>query len=87
MASKRPQTAQLARITPIRSTLSRRNLTEDQKKAEDKYAHEKLVPTPETVSTTSSIHPFMSEQGVENPQNNDVDMMAGVKSDVVSGAH
>ena len=70
----------------MRSTLSRRNLTEDQKKAEDKYAHEKLVPTPETVSTTSSIHPFMSEQGVENPQSNDVDMMAGVKSDIVSGA-
>lgn len=86
MAYKRPQTAQLARITPIRSTLSRRNLTEDQKKAEDRYAHEKLVPTPETVSTTSSIHPFLSEQGVETPQK-DVDMMAGVKSDIVSGAH
>lgn len=69
----------------MRSSLSRRNLTEDQKKAEDRYAHEKIVPTPETVSTTSSIHPFLSEQGVENPQN-DVDMMAGVKSDIVSSA-
>lgn len=85
MASKRPRTAQLARITPIRSTLSRRNLTEDQKKAEDRYAHEKIVATPETVSTTSSIHPILSEQGVENPQN-EVDMMAGVKSDIVSSA-
>ncbi|KAF3008448.1 hypothetical protein E8E13_003554 [Curvularia kusanoi] len=81
LASKRPQTSQLARITPINTTISRRNVTKEQKKAEDKYAHEKLVPTPETVSTTSSIHPFMSEQGVENPQN-DVDMMKGVKSDI-----
>ncbi|KAF3040516.1 hypothetical protein E8E12_007696 [Didymella heteroderae] len=81
VASKRPQTAQLARITPIRSALSRRNLTEDQKKAEDRYAHEKLVPTPETVSMTSSIHPILSEQQTPSPEK-DVDMMAGVKSDI-----
>lgn len=83
MASRRPQISQLARKTPIKTTISRRNVTKDQKKAEERYAHEKLEPTPETVSTTSSIHPFLSEQGVENPQK-DVDMMKGVKSDIVS---
>ncbi|KAJ8114964.1 hypothetical protein OPT61_g3282 [Boeremia exigua] len=81
LASKRPQISQLARITPTKTTIARRNVTKDQKKAEDRYAHEKLQPTPETVSTTSSIHPFLSEQGVETPQN-DVDMMKGVKSDI-----
>lgn len=82
LASRRPQTSALARTTPIGNSISRRNVTSEQKKAEDRYAHEKLVPTPETVSTTSSIHPFLSEQGVESPQN-DVDMMKGVKSDLV----
>ncbi|KAH6633412.1 hypothetical protein C7974DRAFT_375499 [Boeremia exigua] len=81
LASKRPQAAQLARVTPTQTIISRRNLTKDQKKAEDRYAHEKLEPTPETVSTTSSIHPVFSEQGVENPEK-DVDMMKGVKSDL-----
>lgn len=83
MATRRPQTSQLARITPVQTSISRRSVTQDQKKAEERYAHEKLVPTPETVSTTSTIHPFLSEHGVENPQN-DVDMMKGVKSDIVS---
>jgi hypothetical protein len=83
MASKRPQTSQLARITPLRATALRRNITDQQKKAEDKYAHEKLVPTPETVSSTSTIHPFNSEHGTPPPEP-DVDMMKGVKSDMVS---
>ena len=82
LASKRPRTSQLARITPIKTTVSRRNVTKEQKKAEDRYAHEKLEPTPETVSTTSSIHPFLSEHATPNPEN-DVDMMKGVKSDIV----
>ncbi|KAL1604288.1 hypothetical protein SLS59_004084 [Nothophoma quercina] len=81
LASKRPQTAQLARITPINSTITRRNVTKEQQKAEERYAHEKLVPTPETVSTTSTIHPFISEHGA--PQTTpDVDMLKGVKSDM-----
>lgn len=83
LASKRPQTSQLARITPIKSTIPRRNLTKEQEKAEEKYAHEKLEPTPETVSTTSTIHPFNSEHGAP-PSESDVDMMKGVKSDIVS---
>lgn len=82
LASKRPQTSQLVRVTPIKATIPRRNLTKDQEKAEERYAHEKLVPTPETVSTTSSIHPILGEQATADPEPN-VDMMKGVKSDVV----
>lgn len=81
LASRRPQMSKLARVTPINTTISRRSVTKEQKQAEDKYAHEKLKPTPETVSTTSSIHPIFEEQGVKNPEK-DVDMMAGVKSDI-----
>jgi hypothetical protein len=82
LAAKRPQTSQLARVTPIKATIPRRNITKEQQKAEDKYAHEKLVPTPETVSTTSTIHPIMSEHGAPTPEP-DVDMMKGVRSDMV----
>lgn len=82
LASKRPQTSQLARITPIRSIVPRRNLTKEQEKAEERYAHEEIKPTPETVSATSTIHPFNSEHGVPPPEP-DVDMMKGVKSDIV----
>jgi hypothetical protein len=57
-------------------------LTEGQKQAESRYAHEEIKPTPETVSSTSSTHPMFSEVGAEQPQN-EVDMMAGVKHDVV----
>ncbi|KAF2628763.1 hypothetical protein BU25DRAFT_409794 [Macroventuria anomochaeta] len=81
LASQRPRTSQLARITPIKTTIARRNITKEQQKAEERYAHEKLVPTPETVSTTSSIHPFLSEQQTPSPEP-DVDMMKDVKSDM-----
>lgn len=84
LASKRPQT--LIRTTPITSKVPRRYLTKEQEKAEEKYAHQKLKPTPETVSTTSTIHPFLSEHGTPPPEP-DVDMMKGVKSDMVSKMH
>ena len=52
------------------------------KKAENRYAHEKLKATPETVTLTSSTHPMFSEIGTKNPEN-DVDMLASVKNDIV----
>lgn len=82
VASKRPQISQLAQFKPIQASVIRRALTEERKQAENRYAHEKLKPTPETVSTTSSIHPIMSEVGAEQPER-EVDMAAGIKSDVV----
>jgi hypothetical protein len=63
----------------------RRNISKEQLKVEDKYAHEKLKATPETVSMTSSIHPISGEIGTPSPEKDkDTDMVAGVKSDVVS---
>jgi hypothetical protein len=53
------------------------------KKNEEKIAHQKLEPTPETVSATSSIHPVLGEVATPEPER-DVDMMAGLKQDVVS---
>jgi hypothetical protein len=50
--------------------------------AENKYQHEKLEPHPERVTATSTIHPVFSEVGAKDPER-DVDMMAGVKQDIV----
>jgi hypothetical protein len=59
----------------------RRALTEERKQAEDRYAHEKLKPTPETVSSTSSVHAMFSEVGVEEPPP-EKDMSASIKHDL-----
>lgn len=84
LALRRPQVAQLA---PIQAAFLRRNISEkipeSQKKVETKYGQEKIKPTPEIVSTTSSTHPIFSEVATETPVQ-EIDMMAGVKHDVVS---
>lgn len=59
----------------------RRALSDEKKQAESRYAHEKLKPTPETVSSTSSIHPMLSEVGADTPER-EVDMTAGIKHDL-----
>lgn len=82
MPAKRPQIAPMAQLKPIQATVLRRTLSEERKQAEDRYAHEKIKPTPETVSETSSIHPMFSEVGAEKPAQ-DVDMSAGIKQDLV----
>jgi hypothetical protein len=88
LAARRPQLAQatVAQLKPasaiLRRSLADKTLSEGQKQAESRYAKEEIKPTPETVSSTSSTHPMFSEVGAEAPQN-EVDMMAGVKHDVV----
>ena len=42
----------------------------------------KLMPNPEEVSDSSSVHQVFHEKGVED-QEKDEDMMAGVKADIV----
>lgn len=83
VASKRPQISQLTRSKPTQIAVLRRALSEDRKQAEAKYAKEEIKPTPELVSSTSSIHPFVGEVGGE-PRHQEVDMSAGIKSDLVS---
>ena len=51
-------------------------------KHEDKIEHERLPVQPEEVSTTSSVHQVFHEKGVDDPQDEE-DMMAGIKSDMV----
>jgi hypothetical protein len=71
-------------MKPIQSAVMRRSITDKQKEAEKQYGQEKLRVSPETVSTTSSTHAIFGEVGVEeNKDNKDVDMMAGMKHDVV----
>ena len=53
-------------------------------KAEEEYQKLKLEPTPEIVSTSSSIHPVTGEVATEDPHA-DIDMMAGIRGDFVSG--
>ena len=52
------------------------------KSFEEAYSKEKLPVTPEIVSTQSSVKPVKSEVGVAN-EDQDVDMMAGIRSDFV----
>ncbi|KAF1944823.1 hypothetical protein EJ02DRAFT_79237 [Clathrospora elynae] len=82
LASRRPQ---LAQLKPAQSAILRRCLADkmpdEQKQAESRYANEKLKPTPETVSATSSTHPMFSEVGTATPQK-EIDMMAGMRHDV-----
>ena len=88
LAARRPQLAQAANaLKPSSSAILRRSmadgkLTDAQKQAESRYAQEEIKPTPETVTSSSSTHPMFSEVGAEAPAN-EVDMMAGVKHDVV----
>lgn len=84
MATKRPQTLSMAQWKPVQVALLRRTFADKiDKDAEKRYANEKLQPAPERVSMTSSTHPVFEEIGTENPPP-DVDMMSGVKGDLVN---
>jgi hypothetical protein len=87
LATRRPQVFAIAQLNPAQTAIVRRTLADKiDREAEKKYAHEKLKPTPETVSSTSSIHPILSEVGQPAPAPDavrDVDVMAGIKADVV----
>jgi hypothetical protein len=73
----------MAQLKPIQAAIFHRTLADKiDRKAEDRYAHEKIKPTPETVSTTSSTHALFSEVGTKNPEK-EVDMTASIKHDLV----
>lgn len=83
LASRRPQLPQVAQLKPTQSVILRRGITDKQKDAEARYAKEEIKPTPETVTASSSVHPIFGEVNNQNKTTQDVDMMAGVKHDVV----
>ena len=89
---KTSPTLALAVQQPLKKSLVRYATTEAPKsqiiwgqdpEAEKALQSEKIVPAPEQVSTESSIHNVMGETATENKQEDDVDMMAGVRSDFV----
>ncbi|KAF2178340.1 hypothetical protein K469DRAFT_336403 [Zopfia rhizophila CBS 207.26] len=80
-SSKRPQILPMAQIKPIQAVFRRTLADRIDREAEKRYANEKIKPTPETVTPTSTVHPMFSEVGVQNPEK-DIDMMAGLKSDL-----
>ena len=53
------------------------------KEVEEAYQKLLLPATPSLVSTDSSVHHIQGEVGADN-QDQDVDMMAGIRSDFVS---
>lgn len=59
------------------------------KKHEEEIARQKLEQHPELVSADSSTHPLFGEVGStseKSEKEDDTDMMAGVKADLVSAA-
>jgi hypothetical protein len=54
------------------------------RKTEQEVGHSKLQPDPEGVSLASSTHPILGEVHNQNESKDDTDMMAGVRSDIVS---
>ena len=56
------------------------------KKREEKLAHSEIEPHPEAVSADSSVRHVFREEGTEEPEK-DIDMLAGVKSDLVRIIH
>ncbi|KAF2642660.1 hypothetical protein P280DRAFT_271111 [Massarina eburnea CBS 473.64] len=84
VASKRPQIRPAAQLRPVQAAVMRRTLSQERKEDEDRYAHEKIKATPETVSTTSSIHPMMGEVA-NNPDatlQHKIEVGSGLKGDI-----
>lgn len=79
MAAKRPG---LAAVKPFQPTVLRRHINMDKVDTEEekKLGKQKLQATPETVSTTSSVQGGMPQP---NRVKDDVDMLKGIKDDLV----
>lgn len=80
LAIGKPVTLALARYATQQAPMDKIN-----KEVETRLGSEKLKADPDTVSSTSSTHPVFGEVGMSEDQHKDADMMAGVKSDMVSG--
>ena len=53
------------------------------KKHEEVVEHQKIEPHPEEVSASSTLHQVFGEKGIEESEEKDEDMLAGVKADFV----
>ena len=83
LCSRRPLAATRSVTgTFVRSQTTTPPLDKKDQKHEQQVGREKLQATPETVSTTSSVHPVLEEVGTPEAEP-DTDMMAGIRSDMV----
>ena len=83
-ASLRPSSLALTTFKPFTTSIQRYQ-TQDHIdiKHEKQVAKSPLEKHPDEVSTTSSVHQVFHEQGVEDSESKDEDMLAGVKHDLV----
>ncbi|KAF2754004.1 hypothetical protein EJ05DRAFT_480018 [Pseudovirgaria hyperparasitica] len=79
MAFKRPQA--LAKPTTHALARYKSTLNVQDQELEKSLLYEDIPSNPAIVATDSSIHPVLGEVGAQEPEK-DVDMMAGVKSDL-----
>ncbi|KAF2277081.1 uncharacterized protein EI97DRAFT_466621 [Westerdykella ornata] len=84
MATQRPRLAPMARLGPLQATLRRRTMADKiDREAEKKYAHEKLEPTPETVTSSSTMQPVFGGKSAGKPLSMpEPDMTAGLRGDI-----
>jgi hypothetical protein len=80
LSIRRPASNALVRFA---STVAANPYDKINAKAENKIGSKELEKNPEEVSVGSSVRHVLHEEGVEAPER-DVDMLAGVKSDLVS---
>jgi hypothetical protein len=80
------QALAVASFRPATTSLRHYVTTHDgiDSKLEKQAAKEKLEQHPESVSTSSSVRQLLHEKGVPDPEK-EVDMMAGIKADMVRG--
>lgn len=84
-SAKRPQLLLNGAGKPVPAYLVRHQTTID-RKHEQEVAKQKLKPDPENVSTTSSIHPILSEVQTPLPEK-DAEMAGGIRADLVGSYH
>lgn len=85
LVPQKPSRLALVFRQPLSTSLQRNSGPYDHPdyEREKEVGQRKLVPVPEDVSATSSVHEVFHEKGVEEEEK-DEDMLAGVKADFVS---
>lgn len=82
--SSRPNNLALTPYKPFTTSLQRFQTSTMDTKLEKQAAKEHLEAHPDQVSSVSSVHQIFHEQGVKEKKEKGEDMLAGVKSDLVS---
>lgn len=85
IGAKRPQGHVFQKHSAFTKSFVRPQTTHIDRQHEEEFGKKKLESHPDEVTTDSSVRPVISEIGDGGKgKDNDVDMMAGIKSDIVS---